>query len=113
LYPDTGFFDLREEESRRVIPHITLGLMRGAAKLAADHGITHVCAAMAPALLRLLQRFGLTFETLGPAVQYHGLRQPCIAECKSLLSGLAARNRDYYLLVDAAYRSGQKAKWIQ
>jgi N-acyl amino acid synthase of PEP-CTERM/exosortase system len=103
-YPDTGFFDIADH-SRRLVPHITLGLMRGVGRLAADYGMTHVCAVMAPALLRLLERFGISFEPLGAPVEHHGLRQPCVAECSNLLSGLGARNPDYYQVVNAAYRS--------
>jgi len=103
LYADVGFFDLSDRDSRRLVPHISLGLMQGAGKLAASHGITHVCAAMAPALMRLLERFGLSFEPLGPPIDYHGLRQPCIAECEQLLAGMEKRNPGYYRLVDAAY----------
>ena len=105
-YADIDFFD-GVEHSRRLAPHITLGLMRAVGKLASVHGMTHVCAVMAPALLRLLERFGLTFDRLGPLVEYHGQRQPCVAECESLLAGLAACNSDYFRVVQAAYRGGE------
>lgn len=107
LYPDVGFFDLNASDSRRLAPHISLGLVRAVGKLAFDHGITHVCAAMAPALLRLLGRFGLSFELLGPPVEYHGLRQPCLAECERLLTGMSRQNADYHRLAEAAYHRGQ------
>ena len=73
------------------MPHMSLGLIRGSCLLAAQHGVETVCAAMAPALLRLLERLGLFFEPLGPPIDsYHGLRQPCVAEGKKLLAGMAA-----------------------
>jgi N-acyl amino acid synthase of PEP-CTERM/exosortase system len=103
LYPDVNFGALGANEARRLVPHMSLGLLRGVGKLAAAHGITTVTAAMAPALLRLLNRFGLVFEPLGPVVDYHGERQPCIADCDVLLAGMASRNEDYYKLVNAAY----------
>ncbi len=107
LYPDIGFFELEERDSRRLAPHISLGLLRGVGKLAFDNGITHVCAAMAPALLRLLGKFGLRFDLLGSPIEYHGLRQPCIAECETLLTDLSKQNADYFKLVEAAYRHGR------
>lgn len=107
LYPDVGFFDLAPSDSRRLAPHLSLGLLRGVGKLAFDHGITHVCAAMAPALMRLLGRFGLSFESLGPPIEYHGLRQPCLAECERLLVDMSQQNSDYYQLVEAAYHRGR------
>lgn len=103
FFPDVHVGDLPVNEVRRLVPHMSLGLMRGVGKLAAEHGITTVCAAMAPALLRLLDRFGLSFEALGPPLEYHGLRQPCMAECEGLLAGMAGRHAEYHELVDAAY----------
>ena len=83
---------------------MSLGLIRGIARLAADHGVTHVCAVMAPALLRLLERFGLTFERLGPLISYHGERQPCIAAVEALLDGLARYHGDFHHVVESEFR---------
>ena len=82
---------------------MTLGLFRGAATLAAAHGVTHLCAAMAPALLRLLDRFGPAFERLGPPIEYHGLRQPCLAELDALREGLSRTRDEYSRFVEAAF----------
>jgi N-acyl amino acid synthase of PEP-CTERM/exosortase system len=99
LYPDVQLDELPSRDARRLVPHMSLGLLRGVATLAAANGITTVCAAMAPALLRLVERFGLVFERLGPPIEYHGQRQPCVAECRSLLAGLADRIPEYYKVV--------------
>lgn len=109
FFPDVHVGDLPVNEVRRLVPHMSLGLIRGVGKLAAEHGITTVCAAMAPALLRLLERFGLSFQALGPPIDHHGLRQPCIAECEALLAGMAERHAAYHELVDAAYRGRKSA----
>ncbi len=103
LYPDVAS-DLSPDDARRLAPHMTLGLFRGVATLATAHGVTHVCAAMAPALLRLLERFGLAFERLGPPLDYHGLRQPCIAELEVLRQGLLLTRRDYYQFADPTFQ---------
>ena len=102
LYPDVE--DSPVNDFRRLAPHMSLGLLRGVGKLAARHGITTVCAAMAPSLLRLLERFGLVFERLGPLIDYHGARQPCVGDCEQLLAGMSDRNSDFYRLVSRAYR---------
>jgi N-acyl amino acid synthase of PEP-CTERM/exosortase system len=102
LYPDVE--DSPANDYRRLAPHMSLGLLRGVGKLAARHGITTVCAAMAPSLLRLLERLGLVFERLGPLIDYHGARQPCVGECEQLLAGMSDRNSDFYQLVSRAYR---------
>jgi N-acyl amino acid synthase of PEP-CTERM/exosortase system len=106
LYPDVG--ELSSADMRRLVPHISVGLVRGVAALARQRGITKVCAAMAPALGRLLERFGLVFESLGPVVDYHGPRQPCLADCESLIAGMAARNAEHYRVIDATYHAGQQ-----
>jgi N-acyl amino acid synthase of PEP-CTERM/exosortase system len=103
LYPDVNT-DLSAQDARRLMPHMSLGLFRGIAQLAADQGITDVCAVMAPALLRLLEQFGLRFERLGPPIEYHGTRQACIAKGEDLLAGLAHQRREYHQAVDAEYR---------
>jgi N-acyl amino acid synthase of PEP-CTERM/exosortase system len=106
LYPDLQSMDRGARDFRRLVPHLSLGLLRGVAILAAERGIRTICAAIAPSLLRSLRRWGLNFEPLGPLVEYHGLRQPCIADCERLLSGMAACHVEYYRLIDAAYHRG-------
>lgn len=107
LYPDVDFPDLPPTELRRLVPHMSLGLLQGVARVASSHGITTVCAAMAPPLLRLLEQLGMAFERLGPIIDCHGLRQPCVAECEQLLAGMASRNPDYHRIVAAAYHDSR------
>jgi N-acyl amino acid synthase of PEP-CTERM/exosortase system len=76
---------------RRVIPHITLGLMKAVAWMSHDYDIDHLCAVMEPALLRLLSRFGLDFTPVGPLVAHHGRRQPCYAHVDTLGRGILTR----------------------
>ena len=62
-----------------------MGLIRGLVRLSAELGVTHWCAVMEPTLLRLLSMTAIYFEPLGPAVEYHGLRQPCFSRLDRLL----------------------------
>jgi N-acyl amino acid synthase of PEP-CTERM/exosortase system len=94
------------EDSRRLLPHITLGLMGGVLELTNIYNIKLLCACMRPALLRLLAQFGLTFTPVGPLVEYHGLRQPCIADRESLLRGLRAHRPDFYDVVRSSMTPG-------
>jgi N-acyl amino acid synthase of PEP-CTERM/exosortase system len=103
LYPDVG--EPSANELRRLVPHMSLGLLQGVGQLAARHHMATICAAMAPSLMRLLERFGLVFERLGPLIDLHGSRQPCLGECEQLLAGMATRNQDYHRLVAKAYHS--------
>lgn len=69
----------------RLLPYMSLGLIRGLVRLSRDHGITHWCLAAEPSLLRRLRAFGLHFKTAGPLVEHRGLRQICYAELGNLL----------------------------
>lgn len=93
-YGDTAFpyppANLVSSE-RRLIPHITFGLMRGLLRICRDYQISILAAVMEPSLLRILARLGLDFERLGPLVEHHGRRQPCIARLVDLLRGSRAQ----------------------
>jgi N-acyl amino acid synthase of PEP-CTERM/exosortase system len=80
-----GEFPL-EHDARRRSPDTSLGLMQAVIAMASAAGVTHLCAAMEPALLRMLRRLGMQFYSLGPEIEYHGRRQPCYVD---LDSGLA------------------------
>ena len=81
------------------IPHITIGLIAGALRMCFANGVTHMCAVMEPTLLRLLCRFGIRFQPVGPQVNYHGWRQPCFAKITSLMAGIEAERRDVWNIV--------------
>jgi len=77
-----------EENERRVLPHISLGLFAAVMRMAHEHGITHCYAVMEPALLRLLGRFGVIFNRIGPDVNHHGLRVPCLGTMDEALPNI-------------------------
>ncbi len=84
---------------RRVIPHLTLGLMAAALRMASDNGIEHVCAVMEPALMRLLARFGMRFTPAGPLLDHHGWRQPCHASIAQLCRDVAAQRPEAWDII--------------
>ncbi len=73
-------------DSRRVIPNMMLGLLEAGVMLSVQNGVTHWCAEIEPALLRLLARSGIYFDPIGPLVDYHGMRQPCYIPLETMLS---------------------------
>ena len=81
-----GNAEAGRQETEGLIPHISVGLITIALRLAFAHGITHVCAMMEPALLRLLSRFAIKFKPLGAQVEFHGWRQPCYTTIAGVLS---------------------------
>ena len=85
-YPDVGFGDAALiETERRLMPFISLGLIRGLFGICLEYGITHLAAVMEPPLIRILHRLGLDFTPIGGIVMHHGLRQPCIASLDDLI----------------------------
>jgi N-acyl amino acid synthase of PEP-CTERM/exosortase system len=77
-----------EDHERRVLPHISLGLIAAVLRMAHDHGVSHFYAVMEPALLRLLGRFGIIFNRIGPDVDYHGKRTPCLGAIGEILPNI-------------------------
>jgi N-acyl amino acid synthase of PEP-CTERM/exosortase system len=80
------------------MPYITLGLMKAVGHMAARNGITHLCAIMTPAMLRLIGRLNISFEPLGPTVTSHGVRQPCFAEMDRLATIIPRDEVDFFRL---------------
>jgi N-acyl amino acid synthase of PEP-CTERM/exosortase system len=100
-FPDLGF-SLDEADGRRLMPHLTLGLLRGILQLGSSHRVQYLCACMRPALLRLLKQFGLNFRPIGPPVDHHGFRQPCVASIDELKDGMAKHRAELFQVVSRA-----------
>lgn len=99
----TGISDLAcysdAEKGKRAMPYISLGLFAAILQMSVRKGITHWMAVMEPAQLRLLKRFGVEFDHVGPLVNYHGHRRPAFTEAASLLEGIRARRPDVWSLI--------------
>lgn len=77
-----------EPDERRVLPHISLGLFAAVMRMIYQHRLTHSYAVMEPALHRLIGRFGVTFNQIGPKTEYHGLRIPCLCVVNETLQNI-------------------------
>jgi len=77
-----------EDDERRVLPHISLGLFAAVLRMMHMHEVSHCYAVMEPALLRLLGRFGVVFKRIGPDVDYHGVRVPCLTTVNDSLPNI-------------------------
>jgi N-acyl amino acid synthase of PEP-CTERM/exosortase system len=87
------------EKGKRAVPYISLGLFAAILEMSVKHGITHWMAVMEPAQLRLLKRFGVEFDHVGPVLEYHGLRRPAFTEAASLIEGIKKRRPDVWALI--------------
>lgn len=77
----------------------TLTLLSAVVGMAAAEGVSHICAMMAPTLLRLFSGFGLKLRELGPLMEHHGLRQPVFSHLGDLLSGAYRVRPDAWSLI--------------
>jgi N-acyl amino acid synthase of PEP-CTERM/exosortase system len=99
-----------QRDERRIIPHMTLGLMGLAMRLSRDSGFDNVCAIMEPALIRLLERVGVRWTAIGQPIEYHGMRQPCIKRVNDLLAGVQAERHEVWeVIADTAASASQPA----
>lgn len=83
-------------ENSAYLPLMTLELMQAVFQMSRENGITQLCAAMEPSLLRLLARLGLHFQPIGSLVSFHGVRQPCFGSIAELSRTLRAHNEDVW-----------------
>jgi N-acyl amino acid synthase of PEP-CTERM/exosortase system len=90
----TEGFALPQLRDRRCFPHTVLGLFVAVSWMGWRHGIEHLYAWMDPVLARLLARFGIEFQLLGPPVDYHGQRCPYFAPLSDIMAGMYSRRRD-------------------
>jgi len=88
-----------KEQELKVLPHIVLGLFISMLQLSRDLGIQEWFCVMEKALVRLLDRYSLHFEPVGPAVEYHGLRQPCVANIDEFLLRAKAERPEIWELI--------------
>jgi N-acyl amino acid synthase of PEP-CTERM/exosortase system len=102
---NSWYGELSAVDKSYIIPTITLGLFKATVQMSFEHGITDWFAVMEPSLLRLLTRFGIYFQPLGPVVEYHGLRQPCHANIDRLLDRVQLERYDVWDFVTDEGRS--------
>lgn len=87
------------ENGKRAMPYISLGLFAAILQMSVKHGITHWMAVMEPAQLRLLKRFGVEFDHVGPLMNYHGRRRPAFTEAASLIDRIKQCRPDVWSLI--------------
>ncbi len=98
-YPDEHASESDIPNDRRLGISLSMGLIVAITQMSIAANITHLCAVMDPALLRLLHAMAIEFLPLGPRVNYHGWRQPCFAQGVQLLDQLRRSRPEYWDLV--------------
>ncbi|HTZ80274.1 MAG TPA: PEP-CTERM/exosortase system-associated acyltransferase [Stellaceae bacterium] len=77
----------------------TLALLSAVVGMSVAEDVSHICALMAPTLLRLFAGFGLRLAPLGPAVEHHGLRMPVYSHLGDLLAGARRVRPDAWAVI--------------
>jgi len=95
-------------DERRVFPHLTIALFACLIKMSDENGIYYWYAVMEPALIRYFSSLGIYFVGIGPLIDYHGKRQPCIINVRDLLDGVAKKDLDLWDMMTNKGRFGQK-----
>lgn len=73
-----------------------IGLLKAIVRLSAACGVTRLLAIMEPSLIRLVGGFGVVFEPAGPPLEFHGLRQPCYGDIRTMLARVGATHPDVF-----------------
>ncbi|MCK4842100.1 MAG: PEP-CTERM/exosortase system-associated acyltransferase [Methylococcales bacterium] len=89
-------------------PHITLALIACLIKASDEQHITYWFAIMEPALLRFLSIVGIRFTDIGPVIEYHGKRKPCVIKISDLLDGVLQKNESLWNMLTDNGRVGTK-----
>jgi N-acyl amino acid synthase of PEP-CTERM/exosortase system len=101
ISPLVKYFDPQSSAAlhRRAMPYVTIGLFAAIVRLSILHGVSHWLAVMEPSLIRLLTRFGIHFDPIGPIIEYHGSRQPALATGAEVAARARRERRDVWRIV--------------
>jgi N-acyl amino acid synthase of PEP-CTERM/exosortase system len=84
------------QEEKRVSSHLTLALFACAIKMSSENNIHYWYAFMEPALMRVISALGIHFVSIGPLVNFYGMRKACVIKIDDLLDGVAKKDLDYW-----------------
>jgi len=78
---------------------LLFGLICAVLRTATARKLSHWYVGIEPKLLRLFRMFGIRFLELGPLVEYHGKRLPCLGSTESILSSIREYRPELYAFV--------------
>jgi len=76
-----------------------LSLIQFLVRQSALNGVSHWAAVMEAKLLRMLAAMGIEFQSVGPLVMHHGLRQPCYIDVHQMLANVQRQQPDYWAVL--------------
>lgn len=78
---------------------LLFGLISAVLRTATERKLPYWYVGIESKLLRLFRMLGITFIQLGPLVEYHGQRLPCLGSTESILSGIRKYRPELYAFV--------------
>lgn len=84
---------------KRGFPLVLYGLFKAVVTMSTQQGVAYWYSMLDPTLVRLLARFGIRFQPIGPVVDYRNARQPCIAAADIVLSEIKFRRPELWSFV--------------
>jgi N-acyl amino acid synthase of PEP-CTERM/exosortase system len=86
-----------------------LSLLQFALRESLTRGLLFWTAVMEPKLLRLLARYGISYATIGPTVEHHGIRQSCYGYIPDTLDHVRRIRPDCWELLTQGVLHGSAA----
>ncbi len=87
------------EDRARIMPAMSLGLMRGCYLLTRLNGATAWCMVMEQRLIEFLGKHGIHFRPIGPMIEFHGQRQVCHEDVDCLMARMKAERPDVWDII--------------
>jgi N-acyl amino acid synthase of PEP-CTERM/exosortase system len=76
-----------------------LGLVQVLVRMSISRGISYWAALMEPKLFRMLGAMGIRFNSIGPLISHHGIRQPSFCHVPTMLEQLFCEKPDNWDIV--------------
>lgn len=85
-------------EERRLFHYISVVLMACVLRAAYDSGVQHIYVTSEPAWFRFVAALGISYVKIGPLAENHGKRYPAVINIADMLTSVAIKNPEVYLL---------------
>lgn len=83
----------------RVIPAMSLGLIRAICQMSKQNGLRQWCMEMEPRIIEMLATLGIHFASVGPLIEFHGKRRICHNLVDALIARMGRERPDVWEVV--------------
>jgi N-acyl amino acid synthase of PEP-CTERM/exosortase system len=86
----------KAEDHARMIPAMSLGLIRACYLLTRLNGVREWCMVMEPRLIEFLGKLGIHFNLIGPLIEFHGKRHVCHMNVDRMMARMKRERPDVW-----------------